>query len=401
VLARKAMKQRFHPDDERLLELMESFRQMTNVCIQIGLENNASSLKRLSLLSYRQLQDFKVPSCYKLGAISKAAGILATRKKSIKRGYCTKSPYVKNPFLTSCYGFKIRAGNLLVPVSGREREAIPLNEHTLEALVHNVRSCSFTLTKDSLSLSISKEVNPISSLTGAVGVDRNLNNLAVGNAESITYYDMSKASVITETTREIVRSFKRNDVRIRTIIASKYGQRRMNRVQQLLHMVSKSIVDSALKNRQVIVFEDIREIRKLYQRGNWQRRDHRARMNAWPFHEAKRQVEYKAAWVGVPVITLTKAETRGTSRLCPKCGERLQSGKALTRKFWCQRCREMFDRDLVAVLNISRRGRLRFERSKGVGVEAMVQEPDAGVQLPKVILKVDPTKLTQSGKPKS
>ncbi len=61
----------------------------------------------------------------------------------------------------------------------------------------------------------------------------------------------------------------------------------------------------------------------------------------------------------------------------------------------------MFDRDLVAVLNISRRGRLRFERSQGVGVEAMVQEPDAGRTWPKVILKVDPTKLTRSHEPKS
>jgi len=61
----------------------------------------------------------------------------------------------------------------------------------------------------------------------------------------------------------------------------------------------------------------------------------------------------------------------------------------------------MFDRDLVAVLNISRRGRVRFARSKGVGVEAMMQEPDAGHEWPKVILKVDPTKLTQSNEPTS
>jgi transposase len=58
----------------------------------------------------------------------------------------------------------------------------------------------------------------------------------------------------------------------------------------------------------------------------------------------------------------------------------------------------MFDRDLVAVLNISRRGRVRFARSEGVGSEAMVQEPNAGMTMPKVILKVDPTKLPQRGR---
>src|SRR5208282_5879617 len=98
-------------------------------------------------------------------------------------------------------------------------------------------------------------------------------------------------------------------------------------------------------------------------------------------------------------ITLSRSETRGTSRVCPRCGERLQSSKQLRRKLWCQKCREMFHRDLVAVLNISRRGRVRFARSEGVGVEAMVQEPSS---VAPVILRVDPTKLTrQAREPKS
>ena len=44
---------------------------------------------------------------------------------------------------------------------------------------------------------------------------------------------------------------------------------------------------------------------------------------------------------------------------------------------------------------------MRFARSEGVGVEAMVQEPDAGLAWPKVILRADLTKLTQNYEPKS
>ena len=140
------MKQRFH-FDERILGLMESFRQMTNVCIQIGLESDASSLKRLCLLSYKQLGGFQVLSYYKLCAISKAAGILSARKKSIKRGHRTKNPYLKKPLLTSCYGFKIRNGKLLIPVGPRDVETIPLNAHTLRTISDpKLRTCSFTLT---------------------------------------------------------------------------------------------------------------------------------------------------------------------------------------------------------------------------------------------------------------
>lgn len=155
------MKQRFHPD-QRILGLMESFRQMTNICVRIGIEYNVSSLKRLSLLSYRQLRGFKLPSYYKLCAISKAAGILAARKKSIKRGYRTKNPYVKQPLLTSCYGFKIVDRKLLVPVGRKEVEAIPLNTHTIRTLaVPKIRACFFTLTRGSLSLCISKDVESL------------------------------------------------------------------------------------------------------------------------------------------------------------------------------------------------------------------------------------------------
>ena len=376
---------------------MESFRQMTNICIRIGLENDASSLKRLSLLSYKELRDFNLPPYYKLCAISKAAGILAARKKSIRRGYDTKNPCLKKRILVSCYRFKVSGNSLRIPVGGRQFAAIRLNQHTAQVLASDspLRVCSFTLTEDSLSLCIAKDVPKMEEVVGTVGVDRNLNNLTVGNDRQVTYYDISKATRITEATRSITRSFKRNDVRIRRRMVGKYGGRRKRRVQLLLHKVSKQIVESALKSKQGLVFEDIRDIRRLSPKGNGQGRDYRARMNDWPFHEVKRQIEYKAAWAGVPVITLSRSETRGTSVTCPRCGERLQGSRELKRKLWCQRCREMFDRDLVAVLNISRRGRVRFARSEGVGGEAMVQEPDEGPTWPKVILKVDPTKLTR------
>jgi hypothetical protein len=110
---RKSVRQRFHPD-QHTLALMESFRQMTNTCIQIGLENDASSLKRLSLLSYKELHEFQLPSAYKLCAISKAAGILTHHKKLSKRHH-VNSPYCTRPNLATCYRLKLLNGNLRMP----------------------------------------------------------------------------------------------------------------------------------------------------------------------------------------------------------------------------------------------------------------------------------------------
>jgi len=147
--------------------------------------------------------------------------------------------------------------------------------------------------------------------------------------------------------------------------------------------------------------ENIQGIRALYRKGNGQGRKYRGRMNGWSFGEAQRQIEYKARWVGLPVIRLSRRETRGSSVTCPRCGERLQSDKRLERKLWCSKCRIMMDRDTVAAVNLSRRGRVRFARSRppitieaqGGAVEAMMGNPT-----PTVIPGVDAPKLTQPNK---
>ena len=76
-------------------------------------------------------------------------------------------------------------------------------------------------------------------------------------------------------------------------------------------------------------------------------------MNGWSFGEAQRQIEYKARWVGLPIIRLSRRETRGSSVTCPRCGERLQSDKRLKRKLWCGKCRVVMDRDMVVAVNLA------------------------------------------------
>ncbi len=228
-----------------------------------------------------------------------------------------------------------------------------------------------------------------------MGIDRNLRNVTVGNEQQVTYYDVSKAATIAETTRSIIHSFNRNDVRIRKEVAKKYGRRRQERVRQILHQVSKNIVEGARARNQLIAFEELGGIRKLYRKGNGRGRNFRDKMNSWPFHELKRQVEYKAGWEGIPVVTLSVKETRGTTMDCPRCGERLQAAVRGDvrhhRQLWCQRCERWDDRDLIAEMNISHRGWVRFAQSKGGAGEAVRGNPEGRRQ--QVILRVDASKL--------
>jgi putative transposase len=245
--------------------------------------------------------------------------------------------------IVSCYGFKYlkEMGILKIPLGDKRYFDIMLTKHTMNVLgtlginsgsrdkmrKEPARINSFTLTADNwISISYSKNIEEIE-CNDAAGLDRNLDNVTFGNFGGITHYKVSKATKIAWNTKSIYSSFKRNDVRIRRKFTSKYGKRRFNRVTQLLHKVSKCIVNTAREKKQAIVFEDIRDIRKLYQKGNWQGRRTIGRMNSWPFGEIKRQIEYKAKWLGIPTIQLTRSETYGTSSLCSTCGERTRSYK--------------------------------------------------------------------------
>jgi putative transposase len=350
---------------------------MVNESLRIGLANDVSSLRRLSLLSYNQLAQYDSPSYYKLCAISRAAGILAARKKSVRRGFATRTPYAFRQQLLSCYGFKIENGYLLIPVSRVKRFGILLTKHVLNVISQpGVKVRSFILTRSRLSLCIARDP-PRVECTSTAGVDRNLRNLTVGNDLETSHYDLSKCVRIASTTVRIVASLARDDDRIKTRIASRYGQRRTARTGHILHNVTKTIVALAVQRRTAIVLENIEGIRSLYRKGNGQGRKYRGRMNGWSFGEAQRQIEYKARWVGLPVVRLSRRETRGSSVTCPRCGERLQSDKRLKRKLWCSKCRIVMDRDRVAAVNLARRGRVRFARSRPPIVEAQGRAGEA------------------------
>jgi hypothetical protein len=92
---------------------METFRDMTNECIRIGLEwqgktGHTPSMKRLCALSYPFLKRFGGYSRYRLNAISMAVGILSARAKSVTRGFPEKLPYLSKSILVSCYDLQDR-----------------------------------------------------------------------------------------------------------------------------------------------------------------------------------------------------------------------------------------------------------------------------------------------------
>ncbi|MEO9308725.1 MAG: hypothetical protein ABI337_00330 [Nitrososphaera sp.] len=178
----KSIKQKFTPNTEQL-KMMETFQDMVNCCIRIGLENNCSSIKKLSLLSYHTLKDYQIQSYYKLTAISQAAGKLAQLKKDIKKGRKAKSPYIRKPYLVSWHGFKINGMLLSFPVSNREIANILLNNHTAKILSDKtLQPRSFTITPTTLSITVRKDVQEIKH-ESVIGIDKNLRNITISTSQ--------------------------------------------------------------------------------------------------------------------------------------------------------------------------------------------------------------------------
>lgn len=361
--ATKCVSQPF--DGEGLRDLLAECLVLTYNAIAYAQDHGIENRKGMKGF-YRTLKDMKLPSCYKVAVITRACAVVASRKKSEKRETKTKHPEPLRRVTCILTGFFISMkGRLFVPLSRDMYFDIQLNAHTTKIL-EGKKMRSLTITPERLSFCYSDEVEGLP--VGRVyGVDRNEKNLTFGDGETVIQVDMSKAVKVRQATREVVGSFKRNDVRVRRQLAGKYWKRCKDRTNHLLHGATNFIVGTAARNGAALALEDLTGIRRMYQRGNGQGSDYRFRLNSWPHWKAKRMLEYKAAWKGVTLIPLTKSDTYGSSSECSACGERTHSPErddaAHARMLWCGKCKTWMDRDVNAALNLSMRGRSRFDRS--------------------------------------
>jgi putative transposase len=222
---------------------------------------------------------------------------------------------------------------------------------------------------------------------GAIGIDRNLRNVTISAPQQTIMYRTEKILSIKQNSQHVRDSFRRFDVRVKNRFYTKLRGRQTRRVNQYLHKISKHIVQEAAKTKSIIVFEDLKGIRKLYKKGNGQGKKYRQKLNGWPFYELQRQIEYKAKWEGIPVKFV---DPKRTSKLCPICGGSLQEDRLNRRRVLCINCGKLMDRDVVASMNVAHKGWSRFCHPRGLPDEAMRGNVE---NLQPLILRVHGSKL--------
>ncbi len=395
-----------HVSSARVLGLMSVFTAMVNYCIKIALNQKITSRNALSKKVYFKLsKSFKVPSYYYVESINKAVGIVKNYNKLLRKREKfsgnkklkkdVRKPLIRNPFLSTYFGFKIKDNCLLIPVGVRDFESIPLNDYVQSKIKEKgVKVHSFTLNQKNLGLTIGKEFQPVECLN-TLGVDRNINNMTIGNEEHHMSFDLSAIPKIKRRYKNKLKRFTRNDVRIRKKLFAKYGKRSSNRTKQTLHKISKIIVENAKQNKEALVFENIKGLKDITRKGDGKGKNRRFLFhNSFPYYLLAEQLKYKGLWEGIEIIQLSRKETRNSSVQCSAC--ECETRIVPERYVYCDKCGSLFDRDVNASLNIAKRGRTRLKRSfqleKGSSSEAMVLEPDDLTRFSEAIQPVDEEK---------
>lgn len=126
----------------------------------------------------------------------------------------------------------------------------------------------------------------------------------------------------------------------------KIGNKESRTTDDILHKVSREIVDEAERNNSAIVIGDLKGIRlqKRYSRGFMRK------LSSFPFYRLFQFIKYKAQWSGIKVIEVSEAYTSQTCHHCHSKGLRIGG------KFKCYVCGHEYNADYNGAYNIMNRG---------------------------------------------
>lgn len=176
--------------------------------------------------------------------------------------------------------------------------------------------------------------------------------------------DLGIKNIATDSTGEVfsgghVNNMRKRHLRLRAKLQSK-GTKSAKRllkkrskkerrfVTNVNHVISKRLVEKALRHRCEIALEDLKGIRQRTTVAKSQRALH----HSWAFRQLVDFIVYKAKLAGVPVVFV---DPKNTSRTCPKCGHVAKENRVNRDWFCCQACGHADYADNVAACNIARR----------------------------------------------
>jgi len=339
-----------------LLGLLGEFRLIVNKSIRIALRGDIRSRFRLSKAAYAGLSaEHDVHKKYIPSAFEIALAVLKAYRRRARRGKETNVPYLRRLLLKAenqSYWVDRETGRLRIPIRGTEAVQLhlPLSDWHRSFLSDPSWGLgSLTVVPGKIILVLRKESPKACEPASAIALDTNEDSLdgliASGREARLITIPLGGVRQVQAThfrRRRCLARKKAQDRGVARRLLEREGRRERNRVRQRLHRVTKSLVASAKDRRAAIVLENL----TLHGAGGRSRRLNR-RLSSWPRREIHRQIEYKAALAGVPIIKVNPA---WTSKTCPVCGARRRD--RVGKVFVCLMCDWEMDRQINAGLNI-------------------------------------------------
>ncbi len=339
-----------------LLGLLAEFRLVVNKSIRVALDRDIRSRFQLARACYTTLSaEHSMHKQYIPSAFEVALSLLKGYRRRTRKGRRTNVPYVRRLFLKAenqSYWLDRETGRLRIPIRGTQgvQLMLPLSEWHRSFLTDSSWGLgSLTVTPNRIIVTIRKVAPTPFEPAAVIALDTNEESLdgveAVGTKASLLTIPFGGVREVQAThfrRRRRLAKKKAHDRRVMAILLCREGVRERNRVKQRLHRVSKAVVGTAKDAKAAVVLEDL----TLHGAGSRSRRMNR-RLSSWPRGELHRQIEYKAALAGVPVIKVNPA---WTSKTCPVCGARRRD--KVGQDFVCLMCDWEMDRQHNAGLNI-------------------------------------------------
>jgi IS605 OrfB family transposase len=331
----------------RLLATMRACNAASNRVAEVAFAHQTANKIRLQSLVYGELRGrFGLSAQMAVRAIAKACEAYK-RDKAIQPVF---RPFGAVPFDQRILSWKSRdrvsiltlAGRIEIPVvyQGRWRTAIGAQVRGQADLVYRDGMFYLAVVIDVPEPSGGRE--PESWL----GVDFGIVNIAT-DSDGTTH------------SGKALRAVRRRHLRLRQRLQAK----RTKSAKRLLkkrrrwearfardvnHCISKTLVGKAKDTGRGIALEDLTGIRGRVS----VRRQQRADLHSWAFHQLREFVSYKATMAGVPVRVV---DPRNTSRGCAVCGHIDKRNRPTRDEFCCTSCRHAAPADINAAVNIGRR----------------------------------------------
>ena len=354
-----------------IYRLFEEYRWIVNELIEYAHSHGIASPRRLWYAKYHELRQKypTVPSHYIHTACRLATSAYKSFIEMKRLGVCEKEkPMFKGRTIwldKKLFKLDVEGWRASIVVHKGMRITLKLPHGRYHEGFKGMRAgeARLVLREDGnlyLNVAFHQMVNlpEVSAEAKIVAVDINENVIVYGNDDFVERFETNEGIIRTRyflKRRRIQTRIRGRGLRRRLL--EKYRGREWRRIREIYYKVAKEIIGKALEiGATVIVMEDL----EIY-KGDKGSKELNGRLHRWGYRRFQRILEYQARLHG---LNVKYVDPKNTSKICPICGDELDSSPNGRRLMKCQKCGLEEDRDTVAVKNLVRRYCEEYMRAK-------------------------------------